>query len=767
MPGLDLQVGAPSPSAQQQDAPQAPLSLKVPAARPAAGDAAGVLHASTGGLLVFDASGDAVRLAAGDPVLPGDVLITRAGGHARVALEGGASVAIDGEASVEIVFAGDRGVRMIAYGGAFVVAAPGEATTLTVETGAAILTLQGGALGFRYGSETGLSGALVTDGRPAGTLHVVNDSGAHVVNGANPAFAVAAWSEPPTLRSDGPDAAASAGGAPGELPGELPGDGGDAAEALVEPGGSSSGADADGGPALSTGAGTAEEGDPAFVSAPSSAAPAARGLADFTPVAAPMPPPGAAFVAPPPRTVASATDHDVDALFLWQPPAAPAPAPLPPSPPVEPAPHIRGWEPRNSVWDTLGSAWVSGGGRELPADEGLPRPLIRPTEGDSMARLEPLHAASFDLEPFLGLRPNALNQLVDGAIAFDGSAIRTSVDLKAGETLVFDVLFDAVERLPSNDFAAFTVARAGTGEAFAFASNATTGVSGVSWQTLRYTAAVKGTYTIGFVAVNDGLADGPPRLFVDGMRTALGTSDLSLVASKAGAGGASFELFAPAPEDPRGAPRLLEGFEGRMEPYTQIGQVMRVGQMIEPDGSGGIYAPTEGSSMAVLHARGGMRATLESFLQLDKAPGAVTALPVDADGSLPSFGAATKITVSVAAGDRISFDWMFDAGDRLPKNDCAFFTVSAADGSRLFKLADVATTGDAGATGWRTSVYTAAGDGELALGFAVVNDGASGLAGDPANSRLLVDNVWLNRDFAGYQLADLTSPGELAALATG
>lgn len=74
-------------------------------------------------------------------------------------------------------------------------------------------------------------------------------------------------------------------------------------------------------------------------------------------------------------------------------------------------------------------------------------------------------------------------------------------------------------------------------------------------------------------------------------------------------------------------------------------------------------------------------------------------------------------------------------------------------------------TGDAGATGWRTSVYTAAEAGELSVGFAVVNDWTSGYAGDTENSRLLVDNVWLNREAAGgYQLTDLADPGALATL---
>ena len=50
--------------------------------------------------------------------------------------------------------------------------------------------------------------------------------------------------------------------------------------------------------------------------------------------------------------------------------------------------------------------------------------------------------------------------------------------------------------------------------------------------------------------------------------------------------------------------------------------------------------------------------------------------------------------------------------------------------------------GRLGATGWRTSIYTARSDGPLTIGFAVVNDGTTS-----ANSHLLVDNVRVDRDF--------------------
>jgi hypothetical protein len=85
--------------------------------------------------------------------------------------------------------------------------------------------------------------------------------------------------------------------------------------------------------------------------------------------------------------------------------------------------------------------------------------------------------------------------------------------------------------------------------------------------------------------------------------------------------------------------------------------------------------------------------------------------------------------------------------------------VFAAEG-QSFTLSDVRQTYNEtgmqlGASGWRTSVYTAQSDGLLTIGFAVVNDGSSSY-----DSHLLVDNVQLNREFGdGYQVVDTQAGG--------
>jgi len=176
----------------------------------------------------------------------------------------------------------------------------------------------------------------------------------------------------------------------------------------------------------------------------------------------------------------------------------------------------------------------------------------------------------------------------------------------------------------------------------------------------------------------------------------------------------------------------------------------------ETDGAGGAFSPTSGDQMVVLEASGSFEDPVTSVADFLGVP----ALPSDSDGTRPADGSAMRTTIEVKAGDEISFDWMFDARDQSAGgaevfNDYAVLTVSGPDGQEVFKLADVRQTGDHGASGWRTSRYVAANDGEVTLGFAVMNDAISHGPGDPRISRLLVDNVRLDREFGDrYQRLD-------------
>ena len=216
------------------------------------------------------------------------------------------------------------------------------------------------------------------------------------------------------------------------------------------------------------------------------------------------------------------------------------------------------------------------------------------------------------------------------------------------------------------------------------------------------------------------------------------------------------------------AERLVDSFE---IPFSLANRsnasATTVTQYQETDGARGFYQPTDGASMARLEAAGGTTAAqTETFLGQPAGT-----LPKDIDGSFPSQGSAAKLTLSVQAGDEISFDWMFDARDFVVKpadgkadNDLAVFSVTGDGSPHLYLLSDVRHTGDQGASGWRTSVYTATRSGDLTLGFACVNDRVQG-SPVTENSVLLLDNVRLNRAFGpGYQLVDTQDSGHFETL---
>ena len=122
-------------------------------------------------------------------------------------------------------------------------------------------------------------------------------------------------------------------------------------------------------------------------------------------------------------------------------------------------------------------------------------------------------------------------------------------------------------------------------------------------------------------------------------------------------------------------------------------------------------------------------------------------LPRDPGDNLPANGSAFKLKLNVQAGDEISFDWMFDATvtrrppTTTPSSPSLEAPVPSCSSYRTRQ------TGDHGASGWRSSIYTASTTGELTIGFGAVNDRVA-----DASSVLLVDNVRFNRDFdQGYQ----------------
>jgi VCBS repeat-containing protein len=212
--------------------------------------------------------------------------------------------------------------------------------------------------------------------------------------------------------------------------------------------------------------------------------------------------------------------------------------------------------------------------------------------------------------------------------------------------------------------------------------------------------------------------------------------------------------------------RLIDSFETPFSAANRSSSVVTtVGQYQETVGASP-YRPTDGQFMARLEAFGTSAqkigsqtvSALEGFLGIPD-----RSLPRDpGDNSLPANGSAFKLKLNVQAGDEISFDWMFDARDTVSTppadDDYAVFTVVGGSGPELFKLSDVRQTGDHGASGWRSSIYTASTTGELTIGFGAVNDRVADALGQ--GSVLLVDNVRFNRDFDhGYQIVDHQADG--------
>jgi VCBS repeat-containing protein len=122
---------------------------------------------------------------------------------------------------------------------------------------------------------------------------------------------------------------------------------------------------------------------------------------------------------------------------------------------------------------------------------------------------------------------------------------------------------------------------------------------------------------------------------------------------------------------------------------------------------------------------------LESFLDLQ--PGSLAGFAAN-----PIGGSAIRTKLTLSAGTELSFDFFFDAGDQSPRNDCGVVVI----GDHAFKLSDVVATGNDGASGWRTFVYTVPKNGVFTVGFAALNDRVDG---NP--SPLYIDNLRLSRVF--------------------
>jgi hypothetical protein len=149
----------------------------------------------------------------------------------------------------------------------------------------------------------------------------------------------------------------------------------------------------------------------------------------------------------------------------------------------------------------------------------------------------------------------------------------------------------------------------------------------------------------------------------------------------------------------------------------------------------GGHTPTDGLYMARLNSTGtGNQSSIESFLGLD--PGDLTGIAASGSGyDNATNGSAMKATMTVSAGDVITFDWFMDADDYNPYNDFVFATING----QVFELSDISQVGSYNATSWATFTYTATSSGPIEIGFGAMNTGDSGM-----DTYLLVDNLRVN-----------------------
>jgi len=105
-------------------------------------------------------------------------------------------------------------------------------------------------------------------------------------------------------------------------------------------------------------------------------------------------------------------------------------------------------------------------------------------------------------------------------------------------------------------------------------------------------------------------------------------------------------------------------------------------------------------------------------------------LNVDSDAALtnisssPTEGAAVKFIVATQAGETVTFNWQFNAGDYLPYNDFAFVGV---DNGNLVLLSNVATVGNYGSSGMQTYSITFSEAGAHTITFGVSDYGDTGV----------------------------------------
>lgn len=170
-------------------------------------------------------------------------------------------------------------------------------------------------------------------------------------------------------------------------------------------------------------------------------------------------------------------------------------------------------------WNTIGDSSIETRHLGIFPTDGKHQALITTGYSDAGGSV-----TDSDLEEFLDLAPGSLDKLAGNhAFAFEGSVIKQTFDLKAGDVVSFDWNFLTNESTPDttfNDTAflsvnGFTFELADTGSHFVNAHKVHNFDEQTGTKTLTFSVAKAGTYTMGFGVVDVGDANVDSGLVID------------------------------------------------------------------------------------------------------------------------------------------------------------------------------------------------------------------------------------------------------------
>lgn len=321
--------------------------------------------------------------------------------------------------------------------------------------------------------------------------------------------------------------------------------------------------------------------------------------------------------------------------------------------------------------------------------------------------------------------------LVSFTTPINVSGINTDLSVNEGDTISFSWSFDTNDTLNGNDFGFVVI----NGTAFKLADSSQVGNdNSTGWGVFTHVATETGPLNISFGVMNTDNSAGDSHLLIDKLTV-------------------NYEV--------------VKSFEsGDLTGWGSTGNGNVT--VVTSHGEGGA-TPADGTHMGKITSTSTSdlsKAELQDFFGLSAEElYAVWGTPTDGSDinvevdTTPTDGSAISTELSVQAGDKISFNWSFDADDYTPFNDFGFVVVNGG----VAKLADISQVGSGNATGWGTVTFTAIETGTLQIGFGVMNTGDF-----RDDSHLLIDRLTVNgevvKSFESGDLAGWDSTGNVTVV---